>query len=78
MQLDPVTYHFRRGGLDVVVDISNKICTCQEFDIDRLLCVHAIAAAHHAHFNMYTLGSPYYTKEHYVLAYQETIYPIGS
>ncbi|KAL5579414.1 hypothetical protein UlMin_011856 [Ulmus minor] len=77
-QLNPVTYHVKCGELEGVVDIFNKTCTCKEFDIDKLSCVHAIAAAHHAHVSVYSLVSPYYTKEYYVLAYGETIYPVGS
>ncbi|KAL5558599.1 hypothetical protein UlMin_034810 [Ulmus minor] len=34
--------------------------------------------AHHAQVSVYSLVSPYYTKEYYVLAYDETIYPVGS
>ncbi|KAL5574175.1 hypothetical protein UlMin_023772 [Ulmus minor] len=77
-QLNPVTYHVKGGELEGVVDIFNKTCTCKEFDIDKLLCVHAIAAAHHAQVSVYSLVSPYYTKEYYVFAYGETIYLVGS
>ncbi|KAL5560784.1 hypothetical protein UlMin_037004 [Ulmus minor] len=78
LQLNPVTYHVKGSELEGVVDIFNKTCTCKEFDIDKLLCVHAIAAVHHAQVSVYSLVSPYYTKEYYVLAYSETIYPVGS
>ena len=61
-----------------MVDIFNKTCTCKEFDIDKLPCVHAVAAAHHAQVSVYSFVSPYYTKEYYVLAYNETIYQVGS
>ena len=57
--------------LHAVVDTFNKTCTHPELDIDRLPCVHAIAVAHHANFNLYTLGSCYYTKPYYVLAYEK-------
>ncbi|KAL5574599.1 hypothetical protein UlMin_016298 [Ulmus minor] len=77
-QLNPVTYHVKGGELEGVVDIFNKTCTCKEFDIDKLPCVHAVAAAHHAQVRVYSLVSPYYTKEYYVVTYSETIYPIGS
>ncbi|KAL5550805.1 hypothetical protein UlMin_000981 [Ulmus minor] len=77
-QLNPVTYHVKGGELEGVVDIFNKTCTCKEFDIDKLPCVHAVAAVHHAQVSVYSLVSPYYTKEYYVLAYSETIYPVGS
>ncbi|KAL5546365.1 hypothetical protein UlMin_006052 [Ulmus minor] len=77
-QLNPVTYHVKGGELEGVVDIFNKTCTCKEFAIDKLPCVHAVAAAHHAQVSVYSLISPYYTKEYYMLAYGETIYPVGS
>ncbi|KAL5551674.1 hypothetical protein UlMin_001850 [Ulmus minor] len=44
-QLNNVTFHVRGGALDGVVDTQNSTCSCREFDIDRLPCVHAIAAA---------------------------------
>ncbi|KAL5582777.1 hypothetical protein UlMin_015219 [Ulmus minor] len=77
-QLNPITYHVKGCELEGVVDIFNKTCTCKEFDIDKLPCVHAVAAVHHAQVSVYSLVSPYYTKEYYVLAYSETIYPVGS
>ncbi|KAL5552178.1 hypothetical protein UlMin_002354 [Ulmus minor] len=77
-QLNPITYHVKGGELEGVVDIFNKTCTCKEFDIDKLPCVHAVAAAHHAQVSVYNLVSPYYTKEYYLLAYGETIYPVRS
>ncbi|KAL5562200.1 hypothetical protein UlMin_031947 [Ulmus minor] len=77
-QLNPVTYHVKCGELEGVVAIFNKTCTCKEFDIDKLPCVHAIATVHHAQVSVYSLVSPYYTKEYYVLAYDETIYSVGS
>ena len=64
--------------IDAVVDIFNKKCSCKVFDIDRLPCAHAIAAALHARVGVYSLISPYYTKKYYMLAYQHTIYPVGS
>ena len=70
-------YQVKGGEIDTVVDIFNKKCSCKVFDIDRLPCAHAIAAALHARVGVYSLVSPYYTKEYYMLAYQQTIYPVG-
>ncbi|KAL5548321.1 hypothetical protein UlMin_003552 [Ulmus minor] len=78
MQLNNVTFHVRGGALDGVVDTLNSTCSCQEFDIDRLPCVHAIAAVQNGNFNLYSLASPYYTKDYYMLAYEDTIYPVSS
>ncbi|KAL5561009.1 hypothetical protein UlMin_030756 [Ulmus minor] len=78
MQLNNVTYHVRGGALDRVVNTLNSTCSCREFDIDKLPCVHAIAATQKGNFNLYTLASPYYTKEYYMLTYEDTIYPVSS
>ena len=76
MQLNNVTYHVRGGALDGVVNTLNSTCS-REFDIDKLPCVHAIVAAQKGNFNPYSLASPYYTKEYYKLAYEDTIYPVS-
>ncbi|KAL5548777.1 hypothetical protein UlMin_004008 [Ulmus minor] len=47
-QLNPVTFHVKVPGLEVVVDTHKMTCTCRAFDIDTLPCVHAITATHHA------------------------------
>ena len=79
IQLNLVMFHVKGGGiLEVVVNIHNLTCTCRVFDIDRLPCVHAIAAVSYARVRVYTLASHYYTKDFYMLAYTETIYPVGS
>ena len=48
------------------------------FDIDKLSCVHDIVATQKENFNLYTLASPYYTKEYYMLVYEDTIYLVSS
>ncbi|KAL5571321.1 hypothetical protein UlMin_020918 [Ulmus minor] len=78
IQLNNVAYHVRGGALNGVVDTLNNTCSCQEFDIQKLPCVHAIVATQKGNFNLYTLVSPYYTKEYYTLAYEDTIYPVSS
>ncbi|KAL5579492.1 hypothetical protein UlMin_011934 [Ulmus minor] len=78
MQLNNLMFHVRGGALDGVVDTLNNTCSCREFDIDRLPCVHVIAAAQKGNFNLYSLVSPYYTKEYYTLACEDTIYQVSS
>ncbi|KAL5569282.1 hypothetical protein UlMin_025857 [Ulmus minor] len=65
-------------GSNGLLTIQLNPVTYQVFDIDRLPCAHAIAAALHAQVGVYSLVSPYYMKEYYMLAYQQTIYPVGS
>ena len=62
-QLNPITFHVKGGGLESVVNTDTLTCTCRMFDIDRLPCVHSIAAASHARVGVYTLASCYYTKD---------------
>ena len=78
IHLNPVMYQVKGGEIDVVVDIFNKKCSCKVFDIDRLPCAHAIEVALHGRVGVYSLVSPYYTREYHMLAYQQTIYPVGS
>ena len=59
IQLNPVTFHVKGGGLNFVVNIDILTCTCGVFDIDKLLCVHVIVAAHHASVGVYTLATCY-------------------
>ncbi|GMN19803.1 hypothetical protein TIFTF001_053590 [Ficus carica] len=56
-------------------------CTCRVFDIDKIPCIHAIAAAglyrpQHTGSYIYSLCSEYYTSDYWMLAYAETIYPV--
>ena len=51
-------------------------CTCRAFDIDKLPCVHAIAALHHVRVGVHTLASRYYMKDFYMLAYEDIIYSV--
>ncbi|KAL5562523.1 hypothetical protein UlMin_032270 [Ulmus minor] len=68
----------RFTGSNSMLTIQLNPIMYQVFDIDRLPCAHAIVAALHARVGVYSLVSPYYTKKYYMLAYQQTIYPVGS
>ena len=57
-QLNLVIFHVKRGGLNAMVDTYNKTCTCQAFDINKLLCVHAIATVYHDRLGVYPLTFP--------------------
>ncbi|GMN54913.1 hypothetical protein TIFTF001_024032 [Ficus carica] len=51
------------------------------FDIDKIPCIHTIAAAglhrpQHTGSYIYSLCSEYYTSDYWMLAYAETIYPV--
>ncbi|XP_022871277.1 uncharacterized protein LOC111390460 [Olea europaea var. sylvestris] len=59
-----------------MVDFSENTCTCREFQLNRMLCVHATRAACLIGKSLYDLCSPYYTSEYWKGAYREAIYPV--
>ncbi|XP_022857392.1 uncharacterized protein LOC111378430 [Olea europaea var. sylvestris] len=59
-----------------IVDFSKKTCTCREFQLNRMPCIHATRAACLRGTSLYDLCSSYYTSEYWKGAYGEAIYPI--
>ncbi|XP_073133322.1 uncharacterized protein [Henckelia pumila] len=75
-QLNTFEYHVTGVGHDAVVGLNRRTCRCRVFDIDRLPCSHAIAAAGQHNINIYELCSHYYTTNVWTLAYTEIVYPV--
>ncbi|XP_024042032.1 uncharacterized protein LOC112099154 [Citrus clementina] len=65
------------GDLDGHVNMLEKTCTCREFQLEQLPCVHVVAVCRHRDFSIYDYCSYYYSSDAWVLAYPETIYPVG-
>ncbi|XP_010474036.1 PREDICTED: uncharacterized protein LOC104753486 [Camelina sativa] len=69
-------------GLQYVVNLRSKTCSCKQSDINKYPCVHAVAAAREAkeegdpEIQLHDLCSKYYWIELWVLAYSRTIYPV--
>ncbi|XP_013713590.2 uncharacterized protein LOC106417312 [Brassica napus] len=61
-----------------VVNLVERKCTCRRFEREKLLCVHAIAAAEYNNVCRISLCSPYYNSEYLVSAYAESIMPADS
>ncbi|XP_022860655.1 uncharacterized protein LOC111381146 [Olea europaea var. sylvestris] len=59
-----------------IVDFSEKTCTCREFQLNCMPCVHATHAVCLRGTSLYDLFSPCYTSEYWKGAYGEAIYPI--
>ncbi|XP_022893941.1 uncharacterized protein LOC111408408 [Olea europaea var. sylvestris] len=59
-----------------IIDFFEKTCTCREFQLNRMSCVHATRAACLRGKSLYDLSSPYYTSEYWKGAYGKAIYPI--
>ena len=69
------------GDLDTIVNLISKSCKCKVFEVEKLPCIHAIAAARQ--FQpiktgevIYSICSEYYSVQYFILAYAKTIYPV--
>lgn len=58
------------------MNLENKTCSCCVFYIDKLPCVHAIAAALFRSIHTIRLVHNVYTTEHWAGAYAEVIRPL--
>lgn len=58
-----------------VVNVPAKTCTCRRFNLEKIPCVHAIAAAAHKGVSRIGLCSLHYTTGHLVRAYADSIMP---
>ncbi|XP_033129312.1 protein FAR1-RELATED SEQUENCE 5-like [Brassica rapa] len=67
-------------GKIYTVDLARKMCTCRCFDLDKIPCVHAAAAAKFLSvgrdLHLQEFCSKYYLVELWALAYCRTIYPV--
>ncbi|XP_022880786.1 uncharacterized protein LOC111398064 [Olea europaea var. sylvestris] len=57
-----------------IVDFSENTCTCHEFQLNRMSCIHVTRAACLRGKSLYDLCSLYYIFEYWKGAYRETIY----
>ena len=65
-----------RGDFDV--HLMNNTCTCGLPQLLGIPCEHAIASAQHRSVDIYSLCSPFYSKEIWIEMYKESIYPVGN
>lgn len=66
-----------------MVDLSNRTCSCKEFDLIKIPCPHAIASIRTQFGDdygtrVYDFVSPYYTVLTYKKAYEKSIHPVPS
>ena len=73
--LNQFEYDVKGGEIDAIVHLGQKSCSCREFDIDRIPCVHALAAMEDKDFERVAqLCSEFCKVDIWVLAYFENIY----
>ena len=59
-----------------LVNLERLNCSCREFNIDKILCAHTIAAAKSQQIDVYNLYSEFYRTYFLKIAYRETTYPV--
>ncbi|XP_062114008.1 uncharacterized protein LOC133825021 [Humulus lupulus] len=77
MRVTPINlseFHVKSEPLDGLVNIEEHSCTCQEFDIDKIPCVHGVATTMYRGVDVYSLCSKFYTTKFWRIAYAESIY----
>ncbi|KAG5569940.1 hypothetical protein H5410_059706 [Solanum commersonii] len=79
-QIDEDTFSVTADNGIAMVHLRSKICSCREFDMDKIPYQHAMAALRHKFVDeygkIYEYSSPYYKVESYILAYADPIYPV--
>ncbi|KAH9718027.1 SWIM-type domain-containing protein [Citrus sinensis] len=81
MTVRPVSqhrFHVLGGGMkEGIVDIYERTCSCRVFQLDQLVCAHAITACLRVRVDYISLCSDYYSKDSLVMAYAEPVELIG-
>ncbi|XP_052299813.1 uncharacterized protein LOC127903144 [Citrus sinensis] len=71
-------FHVLGGGIkEGIVDIREKTCSCRVFQLDQLVCAHAIAACITVCVDYISLCFEFYTQESLVTAYAQPVDPVG-
>ncbi|XP_062103337.1 uncharacterized protein LOC133814387 [Humulus lupulus] len=63
------------GGM-CSVDLANWVCSCRRWELTGIRCSHVVAAIWHKREDPVTYVSKWYTKEYYMKAYSQQIFPI--
>lgn len=66
------------GFVEDKVNLHERTCSCQEFQLEQLPCEHVLAVCRIHNISCYTLCSSFYSSEALVAAYAEPIYPVGA
>ncbi|KAH9662769.1 SWIM-type domain-containing protein [Citrus sinensis] len=81
MIVRPVSLHRFQvigGGLkEGLVDLQKRTCSCRVFQLDQLVCAHAIAACLTHRVDFINLCSDFYTTESLAMAYAQPVEPVG-
>ncbi|CAN7076598.1 unnamed protein product [Brassica oleracea var. botrytis] len=76
-QVDRSEFEVKNETMKFVVDLEKRHCTCNVFDIDKIPCIHAIAAAKHIKRDENRFVDASHLTETWAKAYAESIHPSG-
>ena len=81
MNVCPVSqhrFHVLGGGLkEGIIDIHERNCSCRVFQLDQLVCAHAIVACLTIRVDYISFCSDYYSKDSLVMTYAEPVEPVS-
>ncbi|CAL2278294.1 unnamed protein product [Prunus armeniaca] len=76
VKLNHVEYNVVDGDMDDHVHLTNNTCSCRKFQLEQLPCKHVVAVCRFLKLNVYSMASRYYTRNTWLDAYSDTIYPV--
>ncbi|KAL5556063.1 hypothetical protein UlMin_038299 [Ulmus minor] len=79
MRLDPASdtvYTVLDGDKNGVVDLQARTCSCRQFQLEQLPCVHAMIAIWHSKRDVYNFNSKYYNSSTWKVTYAGVVYPL--
>ncbi|CAN6863308.1 unnamed protein product [Brassica oleracea] len=76
-QVDRSEFEVLNETMKFVVDLEKRHCTCNVFDIDKIPCIHAIAAAKHIKRDENLFVDASHLTETWAKAYAKSIHPGG-
>lgn len=74
-QIDVHQYQVSGVSTTHIVNLTERRCACRRFDIEKLPCVHAIAAAEATKLSTISLCHPYYRANYMYNAYSNAVLP---
>ncbi|KAH9671275.1 SWIM-type domain-containing protein [Citrus sinensis] len=78
LPVSPHRFQVIGGGLkEGLVDLQKRTCSCRVFQLDQLVCAHAIAACLTHRVDFINLCSDFYTTESLAMAYAQPVEPVG-
>ncbi|KAH9670064.1 UDP-N-acetylglucosamine transporter ROCK1 [Citrus sinensis] len=76
--VSPHRFQVIGGGLkEGLVDLQKRTCSCRVFQLDQLVCAHAITACLTHRVDFINLCSDFYTTESLSMTYAQSVEPVG-